>query len=67
MCRGPYQDDEPALHMWEEGILLGLVEPMYFIHKEDRGFARDGLDPLGLLNDLSELLHPRGHCGKRIE
>ena len=54
--RGADQRDEAALHVGQEGVLLGLVEPVDLVDKQDRSPARPlQLDP-GFFDDAPDLL-----------
>ena len=70
---GPDEDDAALLHIGEEGVLLGLVEPVDFVHEAegagavDFGFFRlfhDFLDFLDAAGDGAEI-HEAGLCAVR--
>ena len=43
--------------MRQEGVLLGLVEPVYLIHEEEGGDPLHPLTPPGLLHHFPDFLH----------
>ena len=61
------EDDLPLLDVGQEGVLLRFVEPMNFIHEQNRGLVMDAPSLHGFLDDPSQLGHAADHCGKRHE
>ena len=56
MRRGSDKDDCPILHIWKQDILLGLVEAVYLVHKENRPHAAQlGSCAFTDLSDLSDI------------
>jgi hypothetical protein len=55
------ENDPPAFHMGEKGVLLGLVEPVNLVHEKDR--PAPALRPLQgrLVQHLPDLLYPGEH------
>ena len=56
---GSDQSDAALLHIGEEGVLLGLVEPVYLVH-EAEGAGAVGTVLLRLLHDLFDFLDAAG-------
>ena len=54
---GTDQGDHPLLHPGQEAVLLGAIETVDFIHKQEGGLSRMAPDP-GLLEGLLEVRHP---------
>ncbi len=46
---GPNEGDDPGLDVREEGVLLGLVEPVHLVQEQDRVPLEQGRLVLGLL------------------
>ena len=60
---GSDQDDGPFFHKGQEGILLGPVEPVDFVHE----YNGPGPEPpvvIGPLHHRADILDAAGHCGK---
>ncbi len=55
---GPHKGDQAVFNMKQKGILLGLVEPMDFIHKENGSPFVQVPFFLGPVNDLADILNP---------
>ena len=60
---GPHQGDQPFLHVGQEGVLLGLVEPVDLID-QDHGAGALGLVAPGLLHHPPQIGHPGHHCAQ---
>ena len=64
--RGTDQGDHPLLHPGQEAVLLGAVEAVDFIHKQEGGLSRMAPDP-GLLEGLLEVRHAGKNGGDLLE
>ena len=63
---GPHQGDQSLLHVGQEGVLLGLVEPVDLVD-EDHGAGPLDLVAPGLLHHLSQVGHPGHHRAQADE
>ena len=57
--RGADEDDVPGFDVREEDVLLGAVEPVDLVEKQDRALALTGAQTPRLLEDLAHLLDAR--------
>ena len=64
---GAQQDDQALLDVGQKCVLLGLVEAVDFIHKQDGRGAVLELLVASLVKDLTQLLDPRQHGRKGRE
>ena len=64
--RGAEQHDGAVLHVWQEGVLLRLVEAMDLVDEEDRAAAALPDHP-GLLDHAPDVLHAGADGGERPE
>ncbi len=64
---GPDQHQQPLLHRRQEGVLLGLVEPMDLVKEQNRPFALFGQPAPGPFHHLPHVLHPCRHRRQRLE
>ena len=55
--RGPDQYKDSGLHRRQQGVLLGLVEPVDLIEEQDRAPAMRSQPLLGFLNYLPNIFH----------
>ena len=55
------EGDEAAFNMVQEGVLLGLVKPVDFVHEEDGTLPPHPERFPGLVDDSPDLLHAREH------
>jgi hypothetical protein len=53
--------------MWQECVLLRLVESMNFIHKQDRALMVCGATPFRRLHNLAQIGDPAGDSRKQDE
>ena len=60
---GPDKDNAPLFHKGQEGVLLGLVKAVDFVHKDD-GALPEAAVFLRLEHHLPDLLDAAGHRGK---
>ena len=57
---GAYKDEQPRFHVWQECVLLCLVEAVHLVDEHDRLLALRPLD-LRRLDGVANILHPREH------
>ena len=65
--RGADQDDQTGFHVMEEGILLGLVEPVNLVDEQDGAFALKLALFFGFLDDFADLFDACQHCREMDE
>ena len=64
---GADEDDVARLDPREERVLLGLVEAVNLVDKQNRAAPAGAPGPLGLGHHLADFLDAREHCRKRDE
>ncbi len=64
---GADQHEQAALDRRQQGVLLGLVEPVDLVEEQDRALPVLAEAVLGLGGHLADVLHAGGHRRQRLE